>query len=176
MGAILFTGSRIFGNENILIKCWIWVIRYCHNTLLNRLQVHIKYLGKHKTWLILFKRQCLYLNVDADEDANADTDAEMPMPILPNSQSQDDSDIKINKIKVINMVSIKGNTHIIHWNIFTFSQNTLQTKSLKKCNLRKFCFQKPKTLETTLIWRDRDLFTEKDIFYFFSTVLFKIVA
>ena len=39
------------------------------------------------------------------------------------------SDIKIKKIKVINMVSTKRNTHIIHWNIFPFSQNTLQTKS-----------------------------------------------
>ena len=38
-------------------------------------------------------------------------------------------DTKINKIKDINMVSIKRNTHFIHWNIFPFSQNTLQTKS-----------------------------------------------
>ena len=86
------------------------------------------------------------------------------------------SDIKIKKIKVINMVSIKRNTHIIHWNIFPFSQNTLQTKSLKKFNLRKFCFQKSKTLETTLIWGGRDFFSEKKIFYFFSTVLSKIVG
>ena len=74
MGAILFTGSRLFGNENILIKYWILVIRYCHDTLLNTLQVDKKYLDKHKTWFILFKRQCLYLNVDADEHANADAE------------------------------------------------------------------------------------------------------
>ena len=38
------------------------------------------------------------------------------------------SDIKIKKIKVINMVSIKIKNHNIHWNIFPFSQNTLQQK------------------------------------------------
>ena len=37
-------------------------------------------------------------------------------------------DTKINKIKDINMVSIKRNTHFIHWNIFPFSQNNLATK------------------------------------------------
>ena len=41
------------------------------------------------------------------------------------------SNIKIKKTKVINMVRIKRNTHIIHWNIFPFSQNTLQIKSKK---------------------------------------------
>ena len=180
MGAILFTGSRIFGNENILIKYWILVIRYCHDTLQNTLQVDKKYLDKHKTWFILFKRQCLYLNVDADEHANAN--AKMPMQRFLNGQSL--SSIKyyfsmhltLKSRKVINMVSIKRNTHIIHWNIFSFSQNTLQTKSLKKFNLRKFCFQKSKTLETTLIWGGRGFFSEKKIFYFFSTVLSKIVG
>lgn len=38
-------------------------------------------------------------------------------------------DTKINKIKDINMASIKGNTHFIYWNILPLSQNTLQTKS-----------------------------------------------
>ena len=87
LGAILFTGSRIFGNKNILIKYWILVIRYCHDTLLNTLQVDKKYLDEHKTWFILFKRQFLYLNVADDEPANADTNAEMPMPRFPNGQS-----------------------------------------------------------------------------------------
>ena len=32
-------------------------------------------------------------------------------------------EIKIKKIQVINMVSIKRYNHIIHWNIFLFSQN-----------------------------------------------------
>ena len=39
VGTILFTGSRIFGNENMVIKGWILIIRYCHETLLNILQV-----------------------------------------------------------------------------------------------------------------------------------------
>ena len=43
-------------------------------------------------------------------------------------------------------------------------------------NLAKFCFQKPKTLPTTLILGERGFFTEKQIFYFVSTVLSKIVV
>ena len=43
-------------------------------------------------------------------------------------------------------------------------------------NLAKFCFQKPKTLPTTLILGERGFFTEKQIFYFVSTVLSKIVG
>ena len=38
-------------------------------------------------------------------------------------------------------------------------------------NLAKFCYQKPKTLGTTLIWEEREFFSEKCIFYFVSTVL-----
>ena len=38
-------------------------------------------------------------------------------------------EIKIKKIKVINMVYIKRNTHIVQRNIFSFSQKTFQTKS-----------------------------------------------
>ena len=43
-------------------------------------------------------------------------------------------------------------------------------------NLAKFRFQKPKTLPTTLILGERGFYTEKQIFYFLSTVLSKIVA
>ena len=42
--------------------------------------------------------------------------------------------------------------------------------------LAKFCCQKPKTLPTTLTWGERGFFTERQIFYFVSTVLSKIVA
>ena len=43
-------------------------------------------------------------------------------------------------------------------------------------NLAKFRFQKPKTLPTTLILGERGFYAEKQIFYFLSTVLSKIVA
>ena len=43
-------------------------------------------------------------------------------------------------------------------------------------NLAKICSQKPKTLPTTLIWGERGFFTGKQIFYFVSTVLSKIVG
>ena len=43
-------------------------------------------------------------------------------------------------------------------------------------NLAEFCCQKPKNLPTTLIWRERVFFSEKQIFYFVSTVLSKTVG
>ena len=42
-------------------------------------------------------------------------------------------------------------------------------------NLAEFCCQKSKTLPTRLILWERGFFTEKQIFYFVSTVLSKIV-
>ena len=36
--------------------------------------------------------------------------------------------------------------------------------------LSKFCFLKPKTLQTTLIWGDRGFYTEKEIFYFVTNL------
>ena len=38
LGAILLTGYRHFGNENV-IKYWVLVIGYCQETLMNTLQV-----------------------------------------------------------------------------------------------------------------------------------------
>ena len=43
-------------------------------------------------------------------------------------------------------------------------------------DLVQFCCQNNKALETTLIWGERGFFTEKQIFYFVSTVLSKIVG
>ena len=43
-------------------------------------------------------------------------------------------------------------------------------------NLAEFCFQKSKTLPTSLIFGERGLFTEKQIFYFVSTVLTDILG
>ena len=50
------------------------------------------------------------------------------------------------------------------------------TPSISMLNLTKFCCQKPKNYRTTLIWVERDFFIEKQIFYFLSTVLHKIVV
>ena len=51
------------------------------------------------------------------------------------------------------------------------------TPPISMLNLAKFCCrQKPKTLPTTLIWGERGFFTGKQIFYFVSTVLSKIVG
>ena len=47
--------------------------------------------------------------------------------------------------------------------------------SISILNLAKYCFQKPKTLQTTLIWEDRSFSTEKKILYFVSKVLSKIL-
>ena len=52
-----------------------------------------------------------------------------PMSLLHQKLFQPACDTKINKIKDINMASIKGNTYFIYWNILPLSQNTLQTKS-----------------------------------------------
>ena len=37
----------------------------------------------------------------------------------------------------------------------------IPNSQISMLNLAKFCFQKPKTLQTTLIWRERGFFTEK---------------
>ena len=80
-----------------------------------------------------------------------------PMSLLHQKLFQPACDTKINKIKDINMASIKGNTHFIHWNILPLSQNTLQTKSqqnyqiiFKTCS--KNISKKKLSKKTTMIY------------------------
>ena len=104
--------------------------------------------------------QCWYRCRDADAEISRRPKSEQHQELFQHA-----SDIKIKKIKVINMASIKRNNQYIHWNIFPFSQETLQTKS-KKVQSAQVLFPKVQNVGNNIDFGRQGFFQWKRDFLF----------
>ena len=112
--------SGIFGNENIVIQYWILIIRYCHVTLHNTLQV-VELVIKN-----------IYTNTKRDIYCAKDNVyiwMPMLMPRFPNGPFNGCS----SSIKEINRLILKGMSNIYYGEKLTFSKLSifLERKSEK---------------------------------------------